>query len=462
MESKARNPYSYPEAQIAVASLIGALAAIIGVAAVGKRSLLLLLLVPALLVGYHQRGRLRARGRAGLIGFMLAIIMFFAADIVRAMLANFANLPEWDFKLFWLFGRVAAQGQNIYQPEFLHALAVPLHPSDEMMRELFFFYPPPTMFLFAPLGWFEIHTALVVWYMFNAAIIGLDIYLLWRIFLKHDGHMGLLLAAALLLMLPASKLTIMYAQTNFIVLLALLLFWLWRDRPRGAIWLAIGLFVKPLLVFLPLYLVLRRRWRLLCSIAVAGSSMLLLSAAVFGPNTVLSYFTANPVVNSTPVAFYTEEVCQSLLATILRLTRYDFSNSSPYTQPLFLLSALIITAVTSWLIYKLEESQADWMLALATVLALLLYTRTLTHYSVLLIAPIALIWSRRQQLPGQAWSAIAFITVEYTLINLGNGWIFLAMALSWLALVGVSARSLLHRPILEHTSATRLGNSGAD
>ncbi|MEP7189359.1 MAG: glycosyltransferase family 87 protein [Roseiflexaceae bacterium] len=415
-----------------------------------------LILLPLLLLAFHYRDRLGERGRAALAGMALATIGFYTAGAIAVMRANIADPPEWDFQLFWIFGRVAVRGLKFYQPENLHQMLDSLRPSAEFLRELFFFHPPPTMLLFLPLGWFDIHTAFLIWYCFNCAILAVDVILLWRIFQRQAGLLGLLLTTALVLMLPATLWTISYGQTNFIFLLMILLFWMERDHPRGGLWLAIGIFAKPLLVFLPIYPLLRRHWRVLGGMIVALAGISLLSMIVFGPSTFINYFTGNPIVNSMPASLYTESVNQSLLANVLRLTGYDFSRTSPYTQPLFIILALLLTASTGWLVYWIEQPQADWALALTLVLALLIFPKTLAHYSVLLLVPICLIWSQRHQLPGHVWSAIAFITFEYALINHGGSAIFIAIALCWAMLLGVAVSISIRRPIHAATAANQL------
>ncbi|MCP4357570.1 MAG: hypothetical protein GY796_06095 [Chloroflexi bacterium] len=61
-----------------------------------------------------------------------------------------------------------------------------------------------------------------------------------------------------------------------------------------------------------------------------------------------SYFTHNPILNEMENYLYVEIVNQSLLATILRLTAFDFS-ASPFVQPLFLGLGMMITVVSAFL-----------------------------------------------------------------------------------------------------------------
>jgi hypothetical protein len=281
----------------------------------------------------------------------------------------------------------------------------------------------------------------------HATILVLVIILLWKTFLGESGLMGLALAAALVFMIRATLSTLAFGQTNFLVLLMLLLFWRDRERERGGIWLALGIFTKPFLAFLLVYLLLQRHWRAIASTIFALAAISLLSIVVFGPATFSSYFTANPVAKM-PDYVYTEMLNQSLLATILRLTEYDFSDTSPLTYPTFIALTLILAGITSWLVYRLDASHADWMLALTLSLALLLYPATLEHYSVLLIVPILLLWTHRQELIGGLWGVVVFITLTYVLISYrGGNYVFFATALNWFVLAGIGIWALLRQSI---------------
>lgn len=395
------------------------------------RELLFALLTPALLLGAHYHQSLAAKWRVLFAGFTAAVIGACGLRVGQMVLANIAHPLKWDFLLFWLHGRVAAQGLNFYDPG--HALQLArqhqlpaYHPG-----EIGFFYPPQTMFLFMPLGWFEIPTAHCLWYALILGALALDIILLWRIFLNGSGWAGLMLTAALVLALKTTSMTIYFAQTNFIVLLMLLLFWRERGRRRGGVWLAMGIFVKPILAILALYLVWRRNWRVALSTLVALVFITSLAVIAFGPRTSLSYFTSNSIANYP----YDDAISSSLLAAVLQL-RGDVG-STPILQPLFVILSLALTAITGWLVCRLGPDRADWALSLTLALALLVYPATQEHYGFLLIAPMLLLWARRQELVGGVWGVAGFVSLEYALIR--SHWVFIAIALSWCASAGIGA-----------------------
>jgi len=400
-----------------------------------------LLLTPVMLLGFHYYQKLSVRQRTALLGLILAVIILSDLNIAQIMKSNIAHPPEWDFLGFWLHGKVAAQGLNFYEPIYAQQLAQPFNPTWEFTHEILdvgFWYPPPTIFLFVPLGWVDdIHLAYGLWYVAQSVILILDIFLLWKIFLKKSDSIGLALSAALVLILFGTHSTIEYGQTNFVALLMLLLFWRDRDRHHGGLWLAVGIFTKPFLGGLLIYLLLRRHWHTLASTIVALSAISLLTISIFGPVTFFSYFKASHYAKL-PDWVYTEMTNQSLLATILRLTKYDFSHTSPLMQPIFIALALLMTGITGWIIYCLDARHDDWALVLMLLLTLLLYPVSQMFYSVLLILPILLLWAYRQKVPGSIWSVVPLITLMYAIMDYRSGnYIFIANTLNWFIFAGL-------------------------
>lgn len=392
-----------------------------------------LLLTPAMLLGSHYHRSLPVNRRIFFAGFMAVVVVAFGIREGQIIRSNIAHLPKWDFVLFWLYGRVAAQGLNFYEPEHAWHLVQQHQLSVDDPIRVWFLYPPQTMFLFMPLGWFGIQTAHLLWYILIVSVLALDIFWLWKIFLNGSGWAGLLLTAALMLTLKATSMTIYFAQTNFIVLLMLLLFWREGKRLRSGVWLAIGIFTKPVLAILPMFLVLQRNWRVIVSTLITLAVISLLAVITFGQKTVFSYFTSNPIAYYA----YDDPMNSSLLATVLHLTGYGFNGSSPLFQPAFVILSLVLTSITGWLVFRLGSDRADWALSLTLALALLVCPATLEHYSLLLIAPILLLWGHRQEFIGGVWGVVGFITLEYALIH--SHYVFMAIALIWCVSAGIGA-----------------------
>jgi hypothetical protein len=410
---------------------------------------LLAVLIPPILLAYHYLPSL-AKGWQVVMACLLAvIIVLFGLIIVKYTYSGIVTPPEWDVRWFWLQGSVAAKGENFYDPQNVNQLAQVFHPSKEFLSELYFWYPPPTMFLFVGMGWFGIQTAALLWYIFLIASLVADIYLLWRIFLYEEKILGLLLTTALVLALRAVTETLVYGQTNYLVLLAVLLFWQTRRKAVSGVWLGIGFLIKPLVAFLSFFSILRRQWR---SIGVAVATLVvaaLLTIVVFSPTTFFSYFTNSPTTN-TPDHLYSEAHNQSLLGTILRLTSSDSTGASPLRNPPFIVIAAALLAVTLWLVYRHDVVSDELAICLLLVLSLLLYPSTGDHYSVLLIPSVFLVWSKRQRHVAAMLASAAFIALIYVLVNLWTDYVFVAQVVDWLLLAGIGVWAVVrHKTVVE-------------
>ncbi len=361
------------------------------------------------------------------------------------MVANIEVPPVWDFQLFWIYGRASAHGLNPYEQENLIQEAQPLGTLDQMISELYFFYAPQSLFLFAPLGWFEdIHVAYLIWYIVHTIILIVDIILLWRLFLGKDA-IWLLFCVAFVLSFFPTRSNIVVGQINFLMLTFLLLFWADREKPRAGLWLALGIITKPIVAIVLLYILFRGRWK---GLAVCVISLALISAAtilVYGSDMFFNYFLSNPVADKMPNYLYLEIGNQSLLGVVLRAVKFDFQNGSPIFYLPYLIPTFILTAVSGWLVFRLDESRSELALSIVIVLALLIYPKALWHYSFILLAPLLYIWRERLSFPGKNRGAGIFIALIFLLVYIAKGnFTFVALILMWVAFVFIAFQNLRH------------------
>lgn len=394
--------------------------------------------LPALLMGFHLRDRLGRTAWFAWFGLAVSLILVFGGKIVLTMVANVVDPPEWDFQLFWLFGRATVLGLSPYDHESLLRLAGSLQPSAAFLKELYFFHSPPTLFLFAPLGWFDLREAYLTWYVLLSVSFILDVILLRRLFLPATGPAGLLLAAALSLMLRSTVTSFLFGQTNVIVLLLLLLFWSQYARARSGAWLAFAVLIKPLPVFFLAHLALLGRWRTLALTFGVSALACLAAVGVFGLKMVLPYFVSNPILSSMPPGLYSEDMNQSLFATILRTARQGVDGASPTVYAVFLIAALLQLGVTAWLLSRIGSRCPDLALALTMGVALLVFPKTLEHYGLFLLPSFFLLWRYRGAQLGATSLLCVVIAVAYALN--GRGFVFACILLTWLLLVSLAIR----------------------
>ncbi len=415
-------------------------------------SYLPLLLLPLTLLGMYYYKSLPKPAQLAYIGFLLAVIGLFSFSLFQSIKANVDNPREWDFVGFWLHGTTAVQQHNFYDPQYAQQLARDMPLSEEFQHEIVdvgFWYPPPAIFLFLPLGWFNLQNASLVWNIAQVAILVACVVLLWKTFIGQTGLRGLLFVAALLVMLQPTAGTFLFAQTNFVALLWFILFWRDRNRPRSGLWFALAVITKPYMAFLGFYLLLRGHWRTILVSVSTVAVLCLFSIVVFGTNTFFSYFTSNPM-SRLPIFIYNEADNQSLLAFILRTTQYDITAHSPYSNPIFLVLAVILTAITGWLIYHMDAKDSDWGIVFALLLGLILYPTIGSHYLIHLMILFLMLWINVDTLPGKNWSMVVFITVIYILLTKSVGiTTFLGIVLCWLTIMGIVISVSKHKSIFQ-------------
>jgi hypothetical protein len=410
-----------------------------------KRTLLTLVLVPAILIGHTRYTQLTASGRRMFLGFVSATALLSVSLIIRELYWNLVEPHTWDFLPRYIEGRMAALGLNFYRPEsYQQALAasyIPFQPEQSFLDDdvkTAFKYPPPTMLYFVPLGFFSFRTSHYMWTALNGIMILVDVMLVTKLFFAKEGWRGVATATSLLLLFPVARKVAFFEQTNFILLAWTLL--LWRDRllPRAGIWCAMAICVKPFMASVALYPLLRRKWGMIIHMLVAGIVICALTVLAFGPSSFLSFFT-EPTLARIPNAVYLQSINQSLLSTVLRMTNYEFVHPEQFRHPLFLAGAAIITASTVWILHRLRSEQPEVMISLTMLLGLLLYPGNLNHYSLVCIIPIlflyrsgssgTLIQHWRKTLPWALWLLYVVFDVAAFYANLALWTVLITLCL---------------------------------
>jgi hypothetical protein len=398
-----------------------------------QNSLVLALIIIAAFAGYHFRDRLDTGWRVVLAAMLLLFALVGIWQMLSIVRNSIVDPPEWDFLNFWHWGSVAVQGYNIFDPAGMAAVELPVEPSQnyvEQVTAVGFFYPPPSIFLFMPLGLLSYKTAYGFWAGLHGLAAVAAIYLLWRNLLDRQYRPALGFAALLLFMLPASLATVWHAQTNFLLLLLVLLFWQDYPGPRAGVWLALAVLVKPYCVALLLLLLLARAWRAIGTVLLLALAFSLAFILFFGLPIFVRYFTASPIGKRPSIVFF-EEVNQSLLAELLRLSNVDFSVS----YPLFLLIAMIVILVTVVLIWQLDKAHRNLSFALVLVMSLLLYPQTLVHYGTVLIIPLLVFYQYDRAY--FIWTPLLSLLLALVLVLTPQDALFWAHLITWQACAGL-------------------------
>lgn len=425
-------------------------AALVGLGLFGGAAALYLFFPPAVLFAWAARAGAGPRRRAIIDGIVLGAAAVFVARGANVVRMNLRDIEEWDFQAFWVWGRAVALGLNPYLPDSIAQAAATsgMTPDKLFVDQVLgaaFPYPPPTMLLLRPFAGFTLQTGIVLWYLFHLACLGLCLRLLWTLLFPGSGLMGLALVTAMLVGIRSTQTTLHLAQTNFLLLAILLLYWRQRDRAWGGVWLAIGMAVKPWVAILTLLPLVRRRYRVLVAWGAASLGLFAAAAVAFGPTMVESYLRL-PAVARMPTRYFSSVVNQSLLATILRLSAGKESvhldpRQSPTALLLFAVIGGALTLATMWLAWRLGPRRDDLAFCLNVVLALLLYPGTLYHYSMMLLTPLLWMWARREELRLPTAVATAIVTIPFVLTGSSHAqFVFVAIAFTWIAFAVIAWR----------------------
>jgi hypothetical protein len=405
----------------------------------------LVLLVFTILIGFSFEKILADKLRWLLFGLLIGLAILLSLEAIKIVRHHVFEPPEWDFKLFYTYGRTLQAGLNPYDSENLRIMVESLHPSDELLEELYFFYPPPTIFLFAPLGWFTLREASVFWYGISGLAFSLSILLMWKgSELERKNIIDLIFVYAFTLLLVPALYTIETHQTNFLVLMIFLLYLRVNRKFIGGVLILIGCMIKPISAIFLLSSFVIRYWKVLTGFFSSLVLSILLVWVLYGSEIVGSFFLNNPIVRSMPNYMYYEMVNQSLLANILRQIPPEMHSSSPLLNPIYLFCVTIFLVISAGLMNvstKYITNHIDLMLLIP--LALILYPKSLEHYFVLLIIPIIYIWGQRTCIPKGRLLMPLLLTVVYALTSLRYQYVFIASIVCWLSIAGLMVWKML-------------------
>ncbi|QDU86684.1 Polyprenol-phosphate-mannose-dependent alpha-(1-2)-phosphatidylinositol pentamannoside mannosyltransferase [Pirellulimonas nuda] len=379
---------------------------------------------------YRDRfGRSAERSGVLLAGAMCAAFVLLDAGIIAS---NVRSPREWDFKHFWTWGVAVAQGTSPYDHENLLRIAEPLSPSPELRRELYCFYPPPSLLLFAPLGWAPFGWALLLWNLVQAAALAACLALFRSLFVRDARIDSYLPLAAMVLAFWSTSATFVFSQTNFLVLLSILLFWRDRTRARAGVWLALGVLVKPLAASLGLYLLLRARWSALAAAAGTLALVTALTTILLGPE-IFSQFLQHEGISEQYLLAQT--INQSLSGELLRATGLDATASTLLDGPIVLAATLLLTAATAVVIWRTRSEGDAYAVGATLAMMLLIYPGTLTHYGVHLLPALALLWSNSSDSqPGDDLRPLALTTILAAFALASLRMTFWATVIVWLVM----------------------------
>lgn len=343
--------------------------------------------------------------------FLISSLVF-----IRLIITQLHDHKVWDFTAFYVYGKVALSGNNFYLPESFQAVfnTIDIPPLDytAFIGEVInvgFVYPPPTILLFTPLGFFSYQTALTCWIIFNLFFIIGCIYLSYDLFLKKYKLNGFLLVTILFVLFQPVKSTIIFSQTNFIVLFFLLLMRKYSDKNFSGIFLAFAFFTKPYMIIFGLYFLVRKLWKPIIYCIVTSLILVGITILFFGIDPFSSYLFDNPA-KRLPTDTFSYFMNQSLNAVLLRLHVISLGNS------IYIYLALATIIVTLfYLFYLIRKKLYDYIWPTLLLVGLILYPGTLNYYGTLLLFIIFQFFDEEKDLGFNMFITIPLIAISYFL-----------------------------------------------
>jgi hypothetical protein len=290
------------------------------------------------------------------------------------------------FFTFWLSGRMAWTGEHPYSTTDWvgghHANGAIWIPNK------IFPYPLPLALVTAPLGFFPIEKAYLLWDLLAQVLIALCILWLatrWE-GLNRQAYAIFVLVATILNGNVFLGLMTGTIAALFLVFLTLALFFMETRHPWLAGLALAGLALKPPLLtvvaLIGLWLLFRRNWRVLGGLALGGVGLLLIGL-IQDPLWVQKFLGAGENLLGMRLGHQ---------PTLLSYTRLACSGDSPCAFALYGFIALALVAFFAFLVWKKQETLSPLMaFSAAIALGVLLPPYLWSYDYVLLIIPICYI-----------------------------------------------------------------------
>ncbi|HTY56841.1 MAG TPA: glycosyltransferase family 87 protein [Candidatus Binataceae bacterium] len=329
--------------------------------------------------------------------------LLYAASLLNTMVTWRSN--RLDFSHYYVSSLMMRQGADPYLDD-IKPVATSL--GLDVRTITLATYPPTFLLCFEPLTLLDPLPAYYLWSVINIAALALTIYLLF------DGlsanYKSRVLLLGLVVFYPPITDNFFWAQTQILMLLAIVLFmrWLESGRPAlaGAILGLAGLLkIFPLL--LVVYLLLRRQWKALCYVVLVIAIGGIVTLGFVGVDRSINFLTSIPTVTSQHWLGRMNNV--ALVAIISHLFWYPAAhhigplaglaaNLSPGLEMtrrvVVALAQLAVFALTIYATLKssrLSDDGDEHVIALWVVATVLLAPTAWVHYLTLFLLPYAIL-----------------------------------------------------------------------
>jgi Glycosyltransferase family 87 len=283
-------------------------------------------------------------------------------------------------------------------------------------------HPPPLVLLKLPLAWLDYPDAFLLWSMLSLAAFTASLWLIARQLSIRVSSWSLLPFVSLLLVWYPFRDQVTQGQINLVLLLMVTV--VWAAERSGWSWtagviLAAATAVKLFPGLLFAYFVLRRQWRVAASAVATLVVITGVSVVVLGPEAYYAYF-----VDVLPASghWLSNWHNNSLVGFWFKL--FDPASVGGVITPLWrspimarvgaLVSCAILVSIMMWVIVRAKNrSDLDQTFGLTVTAMLLVSPITWSHYLVLLMIPLAIMWVDSRSSAIAKWTWIVIVVVLF-------------------------------------------------
>jgi hypothetical protein len=327
---------------------------------------------------------------------LICCSIFLVAGIILSVL--YYSYPVHDFGNYYYGSRFATEGKNIsdiYEP-YKFNLAVRELP--EMQHEKFLLnyavVPPFTLFFYAPLTALDVHLSKFVFNLISVLVFCFFLFKLLE-FLNLKNKWILLLP--ILVFIPFRN-NLLFGQAYLLLTGFIMGGFLAESKNKNlpaAIYYSLAIVLKISPAILLLYLLLRKKFRLLLFTAVISSILFLLPVLITGWNFMLDYLVKSiprMVQNEINNPFATTYQSITVLLRNLFISDQLLNPDSTFNAPVIfsVLSGIITGILFLLLVIKITKSADDFSAFAITLFGSLVLTSYTSSYSLVLAIPLCL------------------------------------------------------------------------
>jgi hypothetical protein len=305
-----------------------------------------------------------------------------------------------DFINYWTAGHLTLSGQvnDIFQPKLF--LAHERQMFDARLPFHFWSYPPPALFLVAPLGLTSYFTGFALWSL--GGVVAL--YLALRLW-PEPGWVRWMI-----LLCPAVPTDIALGQ-NGAYTAALLIggLMLMERKPKWAgVQFGLLIFKPQIGVLLPVTVLARRHWKVLAAAAITGALVLLASLLVFGPGAWRGFF--GPTLTTQTIMLrqgrgpFRWMMPSAYMAA--RVLKFSWPDSAMIQAPFTLLAIVAV-----WRVSVRADVSAAWKAAVVMT-ATFVATPQAFNYDLIPVAAASLLLLRHDR---RLWLSVPIVILAWTL-----------------------------------------------